>query len=35
MEPAEREFELVRDFQLKGKGFFLSWRIFRKMWLEN
>jgi hypothetical protein len=32
MEPAELGFELVRDFLLKGKGFF-SWRIFRGMWL--
>jgi hypothetical protein len=31
MKPAELEFELVRDFQLKGKGFFFSWWIFRVM----
>jgi hypothetical protein len=30
MEPAERRFELVRDFQLKSKGFFLSCWIFRE-----
>jgi hypothetical protein len=35
MEPAERGFELVRDFQLRGKGFFLSWWIFIGMWLKN
>jgi hypothetical protein len=35
MEPAERGFELVRDFQLKGKGFFLFWWIFRGMWLKK
>jgi hypothetical protein len=35
MELAERGFELVRDFQLKGKGFLISWWIFRGMWLKN
>jgi hypothetical protein len=31
MEPAEQGLELVRDFQLKGKGFFLFWWIFREI----
>jgi hypothetical protein len=35
MDPAERGFGLVRDFQLKGKGFFLVWWIFREVWLKN
>jgi hypothetical protein len=26
---------LARDFQLKGKGFFLTWWNLRGMWLEN
>jgi hypothetical protein len=35
MEPAKWRLELVRDFQMKGKGFFIFWWIFRGMWLKN